>query len=351
MTPPAPVRVLIVDDSRTIRQMLRALLASDPRLAVVGEAADPYAAREAIKALTPDVLTLDVEMPRMNGLDFLDRLMRLRPMPVVMVSTRTSENSETAIRALAKGAVDCIDLARFRGDAAAAAHLADILVMAARAAVGRPSGGSSQGKGGGQDGPFPWNGKTVLIGASTGGVDALERVLAAYPPDGPPTLVAQHMPPAFLRSFAERLDTLVAPSVRVLDAPLVSAPGLVCLAAGGSRHAGVSGLQNLSFRPLPDAGDAAYVPSVDTLFASALGVASRVVAVMLTGMGRDGAGPMRALRDAGAHTIVQSGESAVIDGMPRAARDAGAAVEVRHIDDIGRAILEATARMTARAGR
>lgn len=347
MTSAAPVRVLIVDDSRTIRHMLRALLAQDPRLVVVGEATDPYAAREAIKSCRPDVLTLDVEMPRMNGLEFLERLMRLRPMPVVMVSTRTSQNSETAIRALAMGAIDCIDLARFRGDATGAAQLADMLVMAARAVVGGRAASGLAGGAARMTGPYPWNGKIVLIGASTGGVDALERVLSTYPADGPPTFVAQHMPPAFLRSFAERLNGTVAPEVRILDGPVPATAGVVCLAPGGTRHGAVAGGTTLSFRPLPDDG-VAYVPSVDVLFASAVGLAPRIVAVMLTGMGRDGAGPMRALRDAGAHTIVQSGESAVIDGMPRAARDAGAAAEVRHLDDIGAAILAATARVAAR---
>jgi two-component system chemotaxis response regulator CheB len=349
MTPSVPTgltRVLIVDDSRTIRTMLRALLAADRRVAVVGEATDPYEAREAIKALDPDVLTLDVEMPRMNGLDFLERLMRLRPMPVVMVSNRTTENSETAIRALSIGAVDCIDLSRFRGDAEGAARLAETLIQAARASVARIAAVPAAPAARPAAAPFQWNGKLVLIGSSTGGVDALERVLSAYPADGPPTLVAQHMPASFLRSFADRLNGHVAPQVAVLgpDAPLET--GRVYFAPGGDSHAVVAGRDSLRLRALPDDGTAAYVPSVDRLFASAVGVARQVVAVMLTGMGRDGAEAMRDLREAGAHTIVQSGESCVIDGMPRAARELGAAVEVRPLDDIGAAILAAADRAT-----
>ncbi|MGI1661635.1 chemotaxis-specific protein-glutamate methyltransferase CheB [Palleronia sp. KMU-117] len=347
MTPDAPAgltRVLIVDDSRTIRTMLRALLAADPRIAVVGEATDPYEAREAIKALDPDVLTLDVEMPRMNGLDFLGRLMRLRPMPVVMVSTRTTENSETAIRALSIGAVDCIDLSRFRGDAEGAVRLADTLVQAARASVGRLTARPRPAQARPAAAPFQWNGRIVLIGSSTGGVDALERVLAAYPADGPPTLVAQHMPPSFLRSFADRLNAQVAPQVSVLGADALLETGRVYFAPGGDSHGIVVGRDRLRLRAIADDGTAAYVPSVDRLFASAVGVARQVVAVLLTGMGRDGAEAMRDLRAAGAHTIVQSGDSCVIDGMPRAARDLDAAIEVRPLDEIGAAILAATGR-------
>lgn len=342
MTAQAPVRVLIVDDSRTIRTMLRALLAADDRLAVVGEATDPFEAREAIKALNPDVLTLDVEMPRMNGLDFLDRLMRLRPMPVVMVSNRTAENSETAIRALSIGAVDCIDLKRFRGDSGGAARLADTLLMAARASVRRRDGPAMRAGADRRRPGFRWNGKVVLIGSSTGGVDALERVLGAYPEDGPPTLVAQHMPPAFLRSFAERLDGVVAPQVRLLEGEMPAACGRVLLAPGGDRHAVLAGRDRPRFRTDPDDGGEDYVPSVHRLFSSARPVAAQVVAVILTGMGRDGAEAMRALRDRGAHTIAQSGDTCVIDGMPRAARDLAAAVEVCPLDAIGAAILDAT---------
>lgn len=341
MADTAPARVLIVDDSRTIRTMLRALLASDRRIVVVGEATDPFEAREAIKALNPDVLTLDVEMPRMNGLEFLERLMRLRPMPVVMVSNRTAENSETAIQALSIGAVDCIDLKRFRGDRDGAARLADTLLMAARASVVRRPAAAVPGRGAG-DARFRWNGKIVVIGSSTGGVDALERVLAAYPADGPPTLVAQHMPPSFLRSFAGRLDGVVLPGVGRLDAAVPARCGEVWLAPGGDLHGVIAGRDRVQFRPEPDTGTEAHVPSVHRLFSSACGIAPQVVAVMLTGMGRDGAEAMRALRDGGAHTIVQSGDSCVVDGMPRAARDLGAATEVCALDAIGRAILAAT---------
>ena len=338
-------RVLIVDDSRTIRAMLRALVNSEDRLHVVGEAGDPYEARQKIKDLNPDVLTLDVEMPRMNGLVFLEHLMRLRPMPVVMVSTRTTENSETAVRALSLGAVDCIDLKTFHGDPQGPARLAETLLMAADASVANRAAGDRA-----TAAPppgFRWNGKMVLIGSSTGGVDALERVLSPFPADCPPTLIAQHMPAAFLRSFADRLNGLIAPRVQVLDTPGTPEPGHVYLAAGGAVHASLFGRRAMTIGPLPDDGTQLYVPSVELLFRSALPWAEATVAVMLTGMGRDGADAMKALRDHGGHTIVQSGRSCVIDGMPRAARDAGAAVEVHDLDDIGQVVLKAASRHRA----
>ena len=338
-----PARLLIVDDSRTIRAMLRTVAASDPRLQVVGEATDPYEARAAIKALSPDILTLDVEMPRMSGLDFLEKLMRLRPMPVVMVSTRTRGNSREAVRALALGAVDCIDLTRLRSGPEEGRRLAETLVVAAGASVqAHEALGGAPGRG--EASPrrrYAWNGKVVLVGSSTGGVDALERVFRGFPADGPPVLVAQHMPPSFLASFAERLNHLFSPTVAVAmtDEPLK--PGRILLGAGGDRHLTLGKGRGLTAGPQRDRGEQLYVPSVDLLFRSALSRADRVVAVLLTGMGRDGAQAMAALRDAGAETIAQSGEDCVVDGMPRAARDLGAARQVLPLDEIGAAVLSA----------
>lgn len=339
-----PARLLIVDDSRTIRAMLRTIAAGDPRLQVVGEATDPYEARAAIKALSPDVLTLDVEMPRMSGLDFLDRLMRLRPMPVVMVSTRTQGNSREAVRALALGAVDCIDLTRFRGNPEEAHRLAETIVIAAGASVHPHEALSAAAPGGAvPKRRYAWNGKVVLIGSSTGGVDALERVFRVFPPDGPPVLVAQHMPPSFLTSFADRLNDRFAPSVAVARSAEELALGRILLGAGGDSHIAMAPGRRLTAGPRRDDGDQLYVPSVDMLFRSALRHADKVVAVLLTGMGRDGAQAMAALRQAGATTIAQSGEDCIIDGMPRAARELGAAGQILPLDDIGPAILAACA--------
>ena len=332
-----PVRVLIVDDSRTIRALLRTVAAADPRVTVVGEAADPYEARAAIKALDPDVLTLDVEMPRMCGLDFLERLMRLRPMPVVMVSTRTRENSREAVRALALGAVDCIDLTRFRGHLSEARSLVDTLIMAAGAAVRGADGAATAVRPPARR--FVWNGMIVLVGSSTGGVDALERMLSSFPADGPPVLIAQHMPATFLTSFAERLDERLAPEVQVAESGVELTPGQVLLAPGGGVHLELRAGPPPRTRLVEDQGDTLYVPSVDLLFRSGLRRADGVVAILLTGMGRDGAEAMAALRAAGAETIAQSGETCVIDGMPRAARALGAASQVLPLGEIGAAAL------------
>lgn len=341
---PDKIRVVIVDDTRTIRLMIRSMLQSDPRIEVVGEAGDPYEARELIRALNPDVITLDVIMPRMDGLSFLERLMRLRPMPVVMVSTRTTQKSKEAITALSLGAVDCVDLGQLRQSQDAGA-LARIVTMAA---------GSNLGNWTTQRSPlavepkpaeqFEWNGKVVLIGSSTGGVDALLKVLSDIPDDGPPILIAQHMPASFLASFAGRLERNCGPHVQLTEDGMRMKRGNIYLAVGGETHATVSPRDPYRIVHLPHDGTEMYVPSVNLLFASGSQYAKRIVAVMLTGMGSDGSKPMLALREAGAHTIVQDSASAVIDGMPRSAREIGAAVEVASLGKIGGRILNSTSK-------
>jgi two-component system chemotaxis response regulator CheB len=334
-----PRRVVVVDDSRTVRALIRAALSEDPRLVVVGEAGDPYEARDVIKAVNPDVITLDVEMPRMNGLEFLEKLMRLRPMPVVMVSNRTKEHSADAIHALSIGAVDCADVARLTADPtqrrrlAVTVHNASLASVRTRLPGAAPRSTSSPGA------PYGWNGRIVLIGSSTGGVDALEHVLAGFPGDGPPVLIAQHMPEAFLTSFARRLDSLVEPRVAVAAAGDRVERGAVLLAPGGTRHLELAGRTAPRVETPETDGHDLYVPSVERLFRSAVPLAERLVPVMLTGMGRDGARAMAELRHAGAHTVVQSGETCVVDGMPRAAREAGAAEAVVPLSDIAEVVL------------
>ncbi|MEL6644663.1 MAG: chemotaxis-specific protein-glutamate methyltransferase CheB [Pseudomonadota bacterium] len=343
-----PRTVGIIDDSRTIRALLRATLDADPRLEVVGEAGDPYEARAMIKASSPDVVTLDVEMPRMNGLVFLEHLMRLRPMPVVMVSTRTRERSEDAVRALALGAVDCVDVARLQADAASRVRLVDALVHAAAAKVHpRTAVAATAMTEAATD--YRWNGRLVLIGSSTGGVDALERVFASFPKNGPPVIVAQHMPPAFLRSFATRLDSLIAPRVIIPEHDTSINCGTIVIAPGGDQHVGLHPHDPSRVTLVPDDGGQLYVPSVDLLFQSALRHGPNCVAVVLTGMGRDGSQVLRGLKDAGSICLVQDGASAVVDGMPRAARETGAADEVCPLDAIGPAILRLTNANSGRA--
>ena len=342
-TASAPRTVGIIDDSRTIRALLRATVEADPRLTVVGEAGDPYEARAMIKSVNPDVVTLDVEMPRMNGLVFLEHLMRLRPMPVVMVSTRTRDRSEDAVRALSLGAVDCVDAARLQADVRSRTRLLDALYNAAGANV-RVLAEPAPAAAAPSSEPYRWNGRLVLIGSSTGGVDALERVFAHYPADAPPTIVAQHMPAAFLQSFANRLDASVAPCVKLATPDATLTPGQVLLAPGGDRHVTLCGrgADSASVALPSDDGTQLYVPSVDMLFTSAVPQAHRCLAVVLTGMGRDGADGASALHKAGALSIVQDGATAVVDGMPRAVRDAGAYDEICPLDAIGPAILRLT---------
>ena len=359
-------RVLIVDDSASIRRLIRAHLHNDARLEVVGEASDPYEAREMIKALKPDVLTLDVEMPKMDGLAFLEKLMRLRPMPVVMLSTLTQAGSRTAVEALSLGAIDCFAKPDGRSAGSGFDGLGDMLVAAAKArprassqrGIGRAIGletqglswqtarvSSGEGAAGnlnGRDrrhphsGPFRyrWNGTYVVIGSSTGGVDALETVLAQYPVDCPPTLITQHMPESFLASFAHRLNRRIAPQLELATdgAPLLQ--GRVYLAPGGLSHLAVTGGDEPCCRLFAAPPRSGHRPSVDVLFQSACMLAPNVLAVMLTGMGRDGAEEMLSLRRAGARCIAQDEESSVVFGMPRAALEGGGAeraVSLTHI--------------------
>ncbi|WP_343078857.1 chemotaxis response regulator protein-glutamate methylesterase [Ostreiculturibacter nitratireducens] len=332
-------RVLIIDDSATLRRLIRARLDADCRIEVVGEAADPYEAREKIKALSPDVVTLDVEMPRMNGLEFLARLMRLRPLPVVMISTETHRGSAAAIEALSLGAVECLGKPAPDRPGKFLEDIADVLIGAAGARlhsmVRRPPHVVCPGD-------FEWNGRIVLIGASTGGVEALETVLGGFPENCPPTLITQHMPPGFLASFARRLDQHIAPRVRLASdgAPLL--PGKVYLASGGETHLVVAPGYPPCCRLAGGDKRSGHRPSVDVLFESALPLAMRTVAVVLTGMGRDGAEGMATLRRAGARCIAQDESTSVIFGMPRAALELGGAEMAVPLPSITQEILRLT---------
>ncbi|WP_149866323.1 protein-glutamate methylesterase/protein-glutamine glutaminase [Tropicimonas marinistellae] len=332
-------RVVIVDDSATMRGIIRQCLQMDGRFDVVGEASEPYQAREIIRATNPDVLTLDVEMPRMDGITFLEKLMRLRPMPVVMLSTETHRGSDAAIEALSLGAVDCIGKPR-AGSRETLHDLAERVFVAASAQVpGRtprpvPSGEA-----------FQWNGKIVLIGASTGGVDALERVLGEMPRNAPPVLVAQHMPASFLESFAERLSKRISPNVALARDGEEIRQGEVRIAPGGDSHLVVSMRGERPWCRLePGEKCNGHRPSVDVLFRSAVPVAPQVVCVILTGMGRDGAEGMRELHDAGARTIGQDRQSCVVYGMPRVAAELGAVRITEPLDGVASAILKEAGR-------
>lgn len=337
-----PVRVVIVDDTRSIRSLIRAQLSRSPRINVVGEAADPYEARERIRELSPDVITLDVVMPKMNGLAFLERVMRLRPMPVVMVSSRTTENSQEAITALSLGAVECVDRALIHASENPV-DLAETVLMAASSNVGGFSGASAAPKPTSHS-EFDWNGRAVVIGSSTGGVDALLKILSQFPENCAPTVIAQHMPQSFLTSFCARLDANCAPKVLLAADGAQLKPGHVYLAPGGDTHTALAPTKPFRLNLLPHDGSEDYVPSVNVLFSSAEALGEKVVGVMLTGMGRDGASAMLRMRQAGAHTIVQDSASSVVDGMPKSARMMGAAIEVAGLSKISDCILKSVSR-------
>ena len=346
MMPQAPCRVLIVDDSALVRQILTEILTADPAIEVVGTAADPLLAREKIKRLNPDVLTLDVEMPRMDGLAFLENLMRLHPLPVVMVSSLTERGADTTLQALALGAVDFvakpkIDVAR--GLDAYAEEIRSKVKMAARSRVRaiagglrkpaqRPASASSIG--------FRTTDRLIAIGASAGGTEALRVVLEAMPADAPAIVMTQHLPASFSTAFAERLDRHSAMSVREASDGEAILPGHAYLPAGG-RHLRVI-RDGARWRCRVDDGVPVnlHKPAVDVLFRSvAANAGANAVGVILTGMGEDGARGLLEMKQAGATTLAQDEASSVVWGMPGSAVRLGAADEVLPLDRIAERIL------------
>jgi two-component system chemotaxis response regulator CheB len=348
------IRVLVVDDSAVVRRILSTELAKFADIHVVGTAIDPYAAREKIVELEPDVLTLDIEMPRMNGLDFLEKMMRHRPMPVVVVSSLTAENSETALRAFDLGAVEVIAkpgsrfstpdvggtlvrairaaaVARLPGAAAARTVRA---ASAAAAPVPRPPGRQ-----------LDTTHKIIAIGASTGGTRAIETVLTRMPADAPGIVIVQHMPAGFTEAFATRLNTICTVRVREARDGDILTPG-VALVAPGNFHM-VLNRSGASYSVRVKDGPQVHHqrPAVDVLFYSVAQHAGRnAVGVVLTGMGADGARGLAAMRERGAHTIAQNEESCVVFGMPKEAIALGAAAEVLALDGMADGILSAIQR-------
>ncbi|BCA58927.1 protein-glutamate methylesterase/protein-glutamine glutaminase [Sphingomonas sp. HMP6] len=335
-----PVRVLIVDDSPSMRAALKRILSADPEIEVIGVAPEPNAARTMIKDLNPDVLTLDIEMPGMDGLSFLERIMRLRPMPVVMCSTLTARGAEATIEALRLGAVDCI--AKPTGNPLEieldAARLCATVKGAARSTARRAPDRIVPVK---PSAPGSLRDVVIAIGASTGGVEALFSILKALPSDCPPILIVQHMPAAFTPGFAARLDKECA--LRVVEAsdgtPI--ARGTVYIAPGGHTHMELAGgiHGRIKLRPSDPVGG--HRPSIDVLLHSVSQLGAAAVGVMLTGMGSDGAQGMLAMRAAGARTLGQSKETCVVYGMPRAAFALGAVDREVDLSAMAEAILGA----------
>lgn len=321
------IRVLIVDDSATMRSFLREFLVRDSAIEVAGEAGDALEARAAIKALNPDVITLDVEMPKMNGLEFLDKIMRLRPTPVIMVSSETASGAAATIKALEIGAFDCVAKPGPGEAEGFARTLIDKVVAAAgsraRLAVGRDGSGDPR-QTASVAADYCSDGRLVAIGASTGGVEAITAILSAFPENCPPTVITQHMPPVFTKSFAERLDRRCRPKVDEASdgAPLL--PGHVYLAPGGAMHLVVTPTVPHRCRLIAGNPVNGHRPSVDVLLTSvAKAAAANAIGIMLTGMGRDGAEGLLAMRRAGARTLTQDEASCLIYGMPKAAFEIG----------------------------
>jgi two-component system, chemotaxis family, protein-glutamate methylesterase/glutaminase len=341
----SPVRVLIVDDSALMRQLLSTLLALDPEIEVVGSAQDPFDAREKIKALNPDVITLDVEMPQMDGLTFLRKIMALRPMPVVMCSSLTEAGAEATLEALEIGAVDFV--AKPKSDVASAmGELAETLQAKIKAAARmrfRPRRAEAapaprpRAKIGGA------TGKVLLIGASTGGVEALKALLLQLPEDCPPTLITQHMPERFTAAFAQRLNRECPMKVsEARDGERIEV-GHVYVAPGGTHHLELNrNGGHFACKLIDSPPMSGHRPSVDVLFRSGARTAARnIVSVILTGMGKDGAQGMLELRQAGAITLGQDEATSLVYGMPRAAFECGAVIRQYSLAKMGDAIVDA----------
>lgn len=336
-----PVRVVVVDDSALMRQMLASVLESDSDIEVVGAAPDALSARQMIKDLNPDVITLDVEMPGMDGLTFLDKIMKLRPMPVIMVSSLTQKGAKTTIKALECGAVDFV--AKPTGTVQEGLpELKSNLVAKVKAAVNANVTASKQKQ---PQTSLPetverrGDTRLIAIGASTGGVVAVQSLLASLPPRCPGVLIAQHMPPAFTKSFAARLNQNSALSVvEASDGERVQ-PGHAYVAPGGYHLELDCGQQGFTCRLLDGPLVSGHRPSVDVLFQSvAKQVGHQAIGVILTGMGRDGADGLLAMRQAGAVTLGQSESCCVVYGMPRAAREIGAVAAELPLECIAREI-------------
>ncbi|WP_339861775.1 chemotaxis response regulator protein-glutamate methylesterase [Paremcibacter congregatus] len=339
------IKLLIIDDSILIRTMIRAVVSADPMITVVGEAADPYQAREKIKQLNPDVVTLDVEMPRMDGIAFLEKIMSLRPMPVIMVSTLTGKGTEVTLRALELGAVDYVAKPQDQDLSSIATELIAKIKIARFAQV-RQSGRARTPDKGGRPlaGAACYNAKIIVIGSSTGGVEALHAIIRRLPAGCPPIVIAQHISGGFSARFAARVDKDCAPRVKEIEDGEILQAGTIYIGEGGKHFTvGKRGVQLIGHVACGDENDS-YRPSVDRLFKSVVSsVGADAVGVILTGMGKDGAEGLLSLRRAGAMTLGQDEASCVVYGMPKAAMMAGAVAKQVPLSQMAQEILIASA--------
>ena len=343
------IKVLCVDDSALIRSLMTEIINGQPDMVVVATASDPLIARDLVKQHNPDVMTLDVEMPRMDGLEFLEKLMRLRPMPVVMVSSLTARGSESALRALELGAVDFVTKPRIdiRDGLLGYADLIAGKIRIAATARLRPTRRAAMGgspltvvEASLLHSPLVSTEKLIIVGASTGGTEAIREVLQPLPPDSPGIMIAQHMPAGFTHSFAERLNSLC----RIVVSEAVQGerilPGHAYIAPGGFHlslvRSGANYVAQVDLAPPVNR----HRPSVDVLFDSAARHAGKnAIGVILTGMGRDGADGLLRMRQAGSYTLAQDEASCVVFGMPREAIALGAAHEVVPLQEMSQRVM------------
>ncbi len=355
------IRVVVVDDSALVRSLLAEIINRQKDMECIGTANDPLIAREMIRELNPDVLTLDVEMPRMDGIDFLGRLMRLRPMPVVMISTLTERGAEVTMRALELGAVDFVAKPRI-GLAEGIKELSDQIVekirVAAAAHIRRlstpaPGGAAVEGATAVRPEIKPLGRlsteKLICIGSSTGGTEAIKEILTRMPADSPGIVITQHMPPGFTTSFAARLNSLCQITVQEAVNGERILPGHAYIAPGGKQFR--IDRSGANYVAVVEDGEPVnrHKPSVEVLFKSCAQVVGRnAFGIMLTGMGNDGAKAMREMKDAGSYNYVQDEASCVVFGMPREAIAHGAADEVLPLTAIAPALLSRLSNTTDR---
>ena len=346
-------RVVVVDDSALVRSLLTEIINRQPDMECIGAASDPLVAREMIRNLNPDVITLDVEMPRMDGIDFLSRLMRLRPMPVVMVSTLTERGADVTLRALELGAIDFVAKPKIGvsdGLRQLGAQITEKIRIAAKARVRKLSAPSAPAtetsapaRTSAAHGPIGRlsTEKIIFIGASTGGTEATREVLMGLPPDSPAVVITQHMPPGFTRSYAARLDGLCRIRVKEASDGERILPGHAYIAPGGHHLSVERSGANYVARVQVGEPVNRHMPSVEVLFKSAARVVGpNALGIMLTGMGADGARAMKEMRDAGSYNLGQDEASCVVFGMPREAIAAGAAHEVLSLSQIAPHLVE-----------